>query len=130
MNFVPTLLGPVLLWDFFTRVGSAVVLRFGPASEWIVWPIPALILPFVGVFYPLAVLPGWMRVTARFLPPAYVFEGMRSTLAGHPFAKVQLLYGALLAVAWVLLAYRLFARAYRRAVRTGLIARYSAESLS
>ena len=31
---------------------SALVLRLGPASEWLIWPIPMLISPFAGVFYP------------------------------------------------------------------------------
>src|SRR6478672_11578397 len=34
-------------------VGSAIVLRLGPAAEWFVWPIPALISPLAGVFYPI-----------------------------------------------------------------------------
>ena len=29
-------------------LGSALVLRFGPASEWFIWPLPALISPFAG----------------------------------------------------------------------------------
>jgi ABC-2 type transport system permease protein len=41
-------------------VGTAIVLRFGPAAEWFIWPMPALISPFVGVFYPLSTLPKWM----------------------------------------------------------------------
>ena len=48
--------------------------------------------------------------------------------------KTQFLFalaaGAALAVLYVLLAGWFFLRVYRRAVRTGLIARYSAESLS
>ena len=30
---------------------SAIVLRLGPASEWLLWPIPALLSPFAAVFY-------------------------------------------------------------------------------
>ena len=30
--------------------GAAMVLRLGPASEWFIWPIPAMLSPFVGVF--------------------------------------------------------------------------------
>ncbi len=33
---------------------SAIVLRLGPASEWLLWPLPALLSPFAAVFYPLA----------------------------------------------------------------------------
>jgi len=34
-------------------LGSSMVLRLGPPAEWFVWPIPAIVSPFVGVFYPL-----------------------------------------------------------------------------
>ena len=61
-------------------LGAAVVLRFGPASEWFIWPIPALLSPFVGVFYPVATLPAWMQGLARILPPSYVFEGVRAVV--------------------------------------------------
>jgi len=74
--------------------GSALVLRLGPAAEWFVWPIPALLSPFAGVFYPIAILPGWMQVVARLLPPAHVFEGMRAALAQQAAAPGTLLWGA------------------------------------
>ena len=63
---------------------SALVLRFGPAAEWFVWPIPALLSPFAAVFYPLSTLPHWMQYVSHALPPSYVFEGMRTILAGGP----------------------------------------------
>lgn len=108
---------------------TAVVLRFGPAAEWFIWPIPALISPFAGVFYPLSTLPWWMRAVSRLLPPSYVFEGLRAILAGRAVSFPALLGSVGLAVADVLLAGWFFARIYRHAVRTGLIARYSAETL-
>ena len=110
--------------------GSAVVLRLGPAAEWFVWPIPAVVSPFAGVFYPLATLPEWMRAVAHLLPPSYVFEGMRTIVAGGAFSGTSLLWGVGLAVLYILLASWFFTRVYRHAVRTGLIARYSAESVS
>ena len=109
---------------------SAVVLRLGPASEWFVWPVPALISPFAGVFYPVATLPTWMQGLAHLLPPSYVFEGMRAILGGEDFSGVSLFVGAGLAIAYILLAYTFFASVHRRAIRTGLIARYSAETVS
>jgi ABC-2 type transport system permease protein len=108
---------------------TGVVLRFGPAAEWFVWPIPALLSPFAGVFYPLSTLPWWMRAVSRVLPPSYVFEGLRAILAGHAVSFPALFGGGALAVAEVLLAGWFFARIYRHAVRTGLIARCSAETL-
>ena len=110
--------------------GSALVLNFGPASEWFIWPIPALISPFVGVLYPLSTLPQWMRLVSKILPPSYVFEGLRAIVSGGHASMASLFLGAILAVAYIFLAYMFFVRVYRRALRTGLIARYSAESLN
>jgi ABC-2 type transport system permease protein len=110
--------------------GCAVVLRLGPASEWLVWPIPALLSPFAGVFYPLSTLPRWMQFFSSLLPPAYVFEGMRKIVAGGTASGASLAWGACLAVLYILLACWYFTRVYHHAERTGLIARYSAESLS
>lgn len=123
----------LVLWLFGIALGifaSAVVLRLGPASEWFVWPVPALISPFAGVFYPVATLPSWMQGLAHLLPPSYVFEGMRAVLGGGDFSAVSLLGGAALAILYILLAYTFFASVHRRAIRTGLIARYSAETVS
>lgn len=111
-------------------VSSALVLRLGPAAEWFVWPIPAVISPFVGVFYPLSTLPAWMRGVSYLLPPSYVFEEMRTMAAGgHPSWSTLALALALAAL-YIVLACWTFARVHRHAVRTGLIARYSAESVS
>ena len=109
---------------------SAIVLRLGPASEWLLWPLPALVSPFAAVFYPLGVLPRWMQAVAHVLPPSYVFEGMRALLAGRPFPASSLLQGSSVAVVELLLAAYFYGRVYRHAVRTGLLARYSAESVA
>lgn len=111
-------------------MASALVMRLGPSAEWFIWPIPALISPFAGVFYPLAVLPQWMQFVARCLPPAYVFDNLRRLAKGAAASPAQLLAGSILAIAYILLACFIFTQTYRTVVRTGLIARYSAESVS
>ena len=110
-------------------IGVSIVLRFGPSAEWLVWPIPAIIAPFVGVFYPHTVLPQWMQYVGRALPPSYVFTGIRDVVAGRGVSATALVGGAALAILYVAISYMIFARVYKRAVRTGLITRYSAESL-
>jgi ABC-2 type transport system permease protein len=62
------------------------------------------------------------------LPPSYVFEGLRTLLAGHEFPLASLAQGAALAALLLLLSGLFYGRVYRHAVRTGLLARYSAES--
>ena len=78
----------------------------------------------------MATLPGWMQAVAHGLAPSYVFEGMRSIVVGKGVPVTDLAFGAGLALAYVVLACLAFAWVYRYAIRTGLIARYSAESVS
>src|SRR5579863_6467657 len=90
------LLAPFLLVLFLFGIalgifGCAMVLRLGPASEWLIWPIPAVLSPFAGVFYPLSTLPRWMQMIGHLLPPSYVFEGLRAIVAGRAFSPSALL---------------------------------------
>jgi ABC-2 type transport system permease protein len=110
--------------------GCGIVLRMGPASEWFIWPIPAIVSPFAGVFYPLSTLPTWMQMVAKALPPAYVFEEMRNLVSGREVSLTALIIGGGLAILYIGLACLFFKSVFRYAVRTGLIARYSAESIS
>ena len=110
--------------------GAAIVLRFGPATEWFLWPIPALVSPFAGVFYPISTLPAWMQYVARLLPPSYVFENLRAIVSGQAPSTLALAWSVLLAIAYVGLGCWIFVRVYRHSVRTGLVARYSAETVS
>ncbi len=130
LAIVPFLLVLFLFGIALGIVGTAIVLRLGPASEWFIWPIPALVSPFAGVFYPIATLPVWMQYIARLLPPSYVFENMRAIVAGRSPSATALLFAAALAAVYIALAWSIYATVYRYAVRTGLIARYSAETVS
>jgi ABC-2 type transport system permease protein len=130
LALIPFLLVLFLFGIALGIIGSGVVLRLGPAAEWFIWPIPAIISPFAGVFYPISVLPHWMQWIAALLPPSYVFEGLRAIVQGESIRYAALVWGIILALGYILLAYWFFTRVYRHAVRSGLIARYSAESLS
>jgi ABC-2 type transport system permease protein len=137
LNFAAygAMLLPFVLVLFLTGMalgvaGIAIVLRFGPAAEWFIWPIPALLAPFACVYYPLATLPAPMQWMARLLPPSYIFEGMRAVVSGHTMNGAFLAAAFAFAIAYIFLAYWIFARVFRHAVKTGLIARYSAESVS
>lgn len=111
-------------------IGVSIVLRFGPSAEWFVWPMPAILAPFVGVTYPASTLPLWMQSISRLLAPSYVFDGLRALVTTGSFDHLSLVVSLALALATLGLAYWLFVRVYKHAVRSGAIARYSAESFS
>jgi ABC-2 type transport system permease protein len=64
---------------------SGLLLRNGLGAESMAWTIMFLFLPLTCVYYPVAVLPGWLQYVAWSLPPTYVFEGMRALLIDHVF---------------------------------------------
>src|SRR5689334_386590 len=127
---IPFLLVLFLFGIALGILGAGIVLRFGPASEWFIWPVPALVSPFAGVFYPVSTLPLWMQYICWALPPSYIFENVRAIVAGRAASLPELATGTALAVLDVVLACWFFARVYRHSVRIGLIARYSAETVN
>jgi len=78
----------------------------------------------------LSTLPVWMRFFSRLLPASYVFEGMRAAITRGKVSAETLLWAGCLAVFDLVLASWFFGRIYSYAVRTGLIARYSAETVT
>ena len=70
------------------------------------------------------------RIIGKLLPVSYVFEGLRWIISGGTVPATSLKLDGGLAVICVLLARWFFKRVFRHAVRTGILARYSAESLS
>jgi ABC-2 type transport system permease protein len=71
-----------------------------------------------------------MQAVAYLMPPAAVFDGMRAIVAGETLSPGALAWSAALSVLYLLLGAWVFARVHRHAIRVGLIARYSAETLS
>ncbi|HEY2137667.1 MAG TPA: ABC transporter permease [Xanthobacteraceae bacterium] len=73
---------------------SGLVLRNGLGAENLAWTIMFIFLPLTCVYYPVAVLPGWLQAVAWLLPPTYVFEGMRALMIDHVF-RLDLMLEAL-----------------------------------
>ena len=61
-------------------VSAGVILRYGLGAEELAWSLAFILLPLSCVYYPVSVLPGWLKPIALALPPTHVFEGMRSIL--------------------------------------------------
>jgi ABC-2 type transport system permease protein len=73
---------------------SGLVLRNGMGAETLAWTFMFVMLPLTCVYYPVAVLPGFLQTVAWALPPTYVFEGMRTLLIDHTF-RLDLMLEAL-----------------------------------
>jgi len=147
-DFVPLLLGAVLLWDFFARVMQGVTMAFFE-DVWSrnflnVFATPITTGEYVSGLVLSSVFTSTIGLAVMVVMAAAAF-GL--SFVGYGVAIVPALlilflfgialgtwpalgWGALLAVSAIVLASWVFARVFRHAIRTGLVARYSAETVS
>lgn len=100
---------------------SALVLRFGLGAESLAWVLIFAVAPLAGIYYPIATLPDWLRPVAWALPPAHVFEGMRSVMFDHLFRWDLLGSAAALNAFYVAVATALFLHTHHVARQRGLL---------
>jgi ABC-2 type transport system permease protein len=98
---------------------SGVILRNGLGAEGLVWSVMFLVMPLCAVFYPVSVLPAWLQWVAWYLPPTYVFEGMRALVFEHVFRADLMLAGLAINVVLMAGACIAFARLLDSARRVG-----------
>ena len=125
LPLVPCLFALLLMGWSVGVATTAAILRLGQGAEELAWALAFLFQPFSAVFYPVEVLPSWMRAIAFFVPASHVFEGMRGILledAGFPARElawafaIDLLYIA--GAAWV------FSWSLRQVRERGLLSRF------
>lgn len=61
-------------------LAAGIVIRWGPKVQTVVWTLPGILLPFSVVYFPLVLLPTFLRPFSYILPSTYVFESMRALL--------------------------------------------------
>ncbi len=83
---------------------TALIMRFGQAAESLAWAVPFLIQPLTAVYYPVAIMPGWLQHVALALPSTHVFEGMRGVMAGAGFSWSHFAWAIALNALFLLLA--------------------------
>ncbi len=106
---------------------SAMLLWWGYSAEALIWGIPFLIQPLSAIFYPLAILPGWVQAVSRCLPSTYVFEGMRAVLAGNGLPASYFWTSLGLNGLFFLAAVAFFHFMYNRALVSGRLVRAGME---
>jgi ABC-2 type transport system permease protein len=80
-----------------------------------------------GVYFPVAILPGWVQIMARFLPFTYALEGLRqAVLNGQGISQLghQILILAAFAAVLLPLSLAVFAWAVRQAKRLGTLSQF------
>jgi ABC-2 type transport system permease protein len=122
--------GPVLVLFFINLMimGWAValgvvslILRHGAGAEPLAWAFLFGLAPFSAVFYPVSVLPAFIRPLAYALPTTHVFEGMRAALLQGVIRWDHLAAALALNMVWLAAAALLFTRQFHAARVSGAL---------
>jgi ABC-2 type transport system permease protein len=123
-------LGPILVlfvanlmvmgWSVALLVLS-LILRHGSGAEALAWSVLFGLTPLSAVFYPVSVLPAWVRPISLALPSTHVFEGMRAAIGSGVVAWGQMAWAVGLNALWLAVAGAVFAAQFQAARRRGAL---------
>lgn len=60
---------------------TAVLIKAGPGAESLSWALTFFLAPVCAVYYPVAMLPGWLQGISHAIPASHVFEGLRALVS-------------------------------------------------
>ncbi|MBI3419604.1 MAG: ABC transporter permease [Proteobacteria bacterium] len=89
--FVPFVFNLILSGSICGILVIALLLRFGQSAEWFGWMLSWFFVPFLGVYYPLDIMPEPMRLVGLALPASYIFESLRHIAAHQPVESAAML---------------------------------------
>jgi len=119
---LPLLAFFVILQMFSWSIGlamSGLVMRVGQSAESFAWAAVFVLMPVSGVYYPIAVLPHWLQIVAWGLPPAYIFEGMRSIMLEKTVHWDMLAIAFGLSAVYLVIGFQVFQWFFRSSRRAG-----------
>jgi ABC-2 type transport system permease protein len=117
---VPFFVGAVMSGWWIGFLSAGIVIRWGPKVQTVVWTLPGILLPFSVVFFPLALLPSFVRPISYLLPTTYIFESMRSVLILGTIDIRFLAISYALNIIYLVLALRWFKKSFRKSLELGL----------
>lgn len=123
VSLVPFVLNLILMGWTIGILTTALILRFGQEAEVLAWALGFLFMPISAVFYPVSVLPPFLQTLARFIPAAYVFEGMRGVIQTGMFSLEDFLKAFGLNAGYLVLAFLFFQANFKAIKRKGLLVR-------
>lgn len=97
--------------------------KYGTRLQALVWSLVVVLQPFVGVFYPVSILPLFIQPVAYIFPITYIFESARETLLTGHINLQAIGIAAILNVVYLSLAVWSFTRMFRAAKISGEFAR-------
>ncbi|MGD9851388.1 MAG: ABC transporter permease [Nitrospirales bacterium] len=102
---------------------TSIIMRFGQQAEVLAWGMVFLFQPISCVFYPIDVLPPVLQSIAWMVPPAHIFEGMRSVLTTGSVPITHLVWATGLNAGFLLLIVLWFYHTFNICKDRGMLVR-------
>lgn len=101
-------------------ISASIVISYGPKMQTVVWTLPAVLLPFSSVYFPVERLPAVMQPVAMAIPTTHVFEFMRALVFDQAVDVNRLWISLGLNVLYLALAVLLFNHSFKKSLELGL----------
>lgn len=100
---------------------SGLILRYGTKVQTLVWTTIWMISPFSAIYYPVSALPSWAQTISQYVPPSYIFEGMRDVVETGKADLSLLLFPGLLTVIYMIGAIIYLKSSFNKLMDKGLV---------
>jgi ABC-2 type transport system permease protein len=120
---IPFVLNLVITGWIIGVFTTSLIMRFGQEAEVLAWSMVFLFQPISCVFYPMEVLPVWLKPVAWANPAAHVFEGMRAVLMPGTPPVMHLAWALSLNALFLVGAVAWFYRTFAYCKEQGLLVR-------
>ncbi len=97
------------------------ILRFGVSAESLAWLGIFILAPLSAIYYPVSVLPDWLRWISLLLPQTYIFEGMREVLFNSVMRPDYMIKAVVYNVVFMLVGIIIFLLAFEGARKRGAL---------
>jgi len=121
---IPLILLLITLYIFGVTLGLLVtsgLIRFGPSFENIAWASLFFLAPLGCIYYPIDILPEWLRIIAKLLPLVHIFEEMRNILIHDILSYYQIFKAIIISLIYFIFGIVIFYLSYEGAKNRGTL---------
>lgn len=119
-SLLPFLVGLIIFGWSLGFLASGLIVRYGRHIQTVAWMMGFVFAPLSAVYYPVSALPQWAQPFSYALPTTYIFEGMRSVVAGQGLSMRALAISFALNMLILLCSITFFCRMFEKRRVLGL----------
>lgn len=99
---------------------SSMLVTWGNSAQKLVWVMGWFFVPFIGVYYPIEIMPYWAQTFAYCIPMTYMFKVLRVYVQSNFIDFTVLGSGVLLTIFYFSIAVTLFIWSFNASRKSGL----------